>query len=139
MYSHAMLTDTTPSLSDLLARFRDIKDAKDEVNARLKDLNKREGEMESAILAAMESAGFVKSGDKVSSAAGTATRQTKWRAKYDPEKWPDIVKWCAENNRTDLVQRRLSDTRIMEIVDLGQPLPDGIEPESYTDLSFRRS
>lgn len=141
-----MDTMTTPAdafpshtISDLLAMLRAAKDEKDELNAGLKDANRRESELERAIIARMESQGLTKHGDKVSSAAGTFTRQTKWRAKYTPEKWPAIVAWCAANDRTDLIQRRTADSRIMELVDQGAPLPDGIEPESYTDCLFRRS
>ncbi len=126
-------------VSSLLEAMREIKDEKDRVNQHLKRINEAEEKLERDILDAMTSLGFVEAGDKVSSACGTATRQVKWRAKYEPDKWPEIVKWMAEQGRTDLVQRRLSDAKIMELVDLGQPLPDGLGVESFEQLSFRRA
>lgn len=138
-YRVAMSTTTEPTISDLLAALRTVKDRKDAVNETLKQLNEWEQKHELAILAAMEQQGLTKHGDKVSSESGTFVRQTKWRAKYAPEKWPGIMAWCVANDRTDLIQRRTADSRVMELVDKGLPLPDGIEPESYTDCLFRRS
>lgn len=132
-------TTTTKTLSEWIADLRKIRDGKDQINAALSDLNKLERETEIGLLAAMEAAGLGKPGDKASSADGTAIRQQKWRAKYDPAKWPDFFKWCAEHDRSDLIQRRTSDAKLMEIQDQGQPFPPGVEMEPYTDLLFRRS
>jgi len=40
---------------------------------------------------------------------------------------------------TYLIQRRLNDSKVLELVDNGVPLPDGLTIEGYDDLAFRRS
>lgn len=131
-------TDILPP-SVWIQTLRTIRDRKDELTAQLKDLNEAERDAEKNLLDSMAAAGFSKPGDKVSTEYGTAIRQEKWRAKYDPEKWPEFFKWCAENDRTDLIQRRTADARILELQDKGLPMPPGVELEPYTDLLFRRS
>lgn len=133
-----MQTEPFVNFDGLLASLAEIRNEKERLNGLLSAESKKEVDVERKILDAMDSCGLTADGQKVGSAFGTATRQTKWRAVYDPEKWPEVVKWCAENGRTDLIQRRLSDARVMEIVDRGETLPDGITPQSYTDLLFRR-
>jgi hypothetical protein len=130
-----METQTTPSLGELVAELRSIKDRKDGLNAELSGLNKREDEIEYAIMDTLTAAGLA----KATTDAGTVSKSTKWRAKYDPEKWADIFKWAAARDRTDLIQRRTSDAKIMELVDAGEALPDGLTVESFEQISFRRS
>ncbi len=65
--------------------------------------------------------------------------KTKWRARYDPDLWADIMKWAATNGVSYILQRRLNDAKIMELVDNGIALPEGLSVESYQDLAFRRS
>lgn len=127
--------ESTRTIADMLADLRAVKDRKDELNAALKEANQQESEFEGEILAALEISGV----DKASlNGAGTASRVTKWRAVYEPDKWQDLVKWCAENNRTDIVQRRLADSRLLEMMDAGKELPVGVTMKPYSELSFRR-
>jgi hypothetical protein len=131
------MDNSTPS--DWIATLRRIRDQKDAINAQLKDIGEQEDEAERGLLDAMAAAGFDSPGDKVSTEFGTAIRQEKWRAKYDPERWGEFFKWCAENDRTDLIQRRTADARILELQDKGLPMPPGVEMEPFTALLFRRA
>lgn len=125
----------TRTIADMLADLRAVKDRKDELNAALKEENQKESEFEGEILAALEASGVDKASLK---GAGTAARVVKWRAAYEPEQWDALVKWCAENNRTDLVQRRLADSRLLEMMDQGKELPAGVTMKPYPEVSFRR-
>jgi hypothetical protein len=133
------MTETKTNISDLIKNLREIRDQKDALAQREKELNRQEDAVETQLLAAMEAAGFSSPGDKVSSEYGTATRQQKFYGKCDPEKWPEFFKWAVANDRTDIFHRRMTDAKIVELVDLGYALPDGVTVESRTQLSFRRS
>lgn len=122
-----------------IARLRQVRDRKDEANEVLKRINAEEREIENGLLAAMDAAGLNNPGDKVSTSEGTAIRQQKWRAKYEPEKWGDFFRWCAEHDRADLIQRRTSDGKLLELMDEGAAFPPGVTMEAFTDLLFRRS
>lgn len=130
---------TTIDFGVLLASLREIRDQKDAINAQLKKLNEREAEAERAILDAMTAAGLTAPGQAVKAACGSATRHVKWRAAYDPERWPQVVEWCCNQGRTDLIQRRLTDAKIMELVDSGTTLPEGMTVQPFEELYFRRS
>lgn len=117
-----------------ISTLRSISDEIDAHNEALKDLGKRRDEIERQLLASMDADGVT----KVSAEEGTATRGTKYFCQYEPELWPDIVKWAANNNRTDFVQRRLSDAKVLDAIDSGLAMPPGLTVGSKPTLSFRR-
>lgn len=125
-------------ISELLAQYRTVVDLLDEVNARKTTLEKQKEALKYDILGAMTASGFTEDGAKVAANGVSATRGTKFRAVYQPEKWPELVKWCAEHGRADLIQRRLTDSRVLEMVDAGEPLPEGVNLEPFQELSLRR-
>lgn len=59
------------------------------------------------------------------------------RAKYEPEKWPDIVRALVESGNEHLIQRRLTDAKVEELA-LTSGLPEGLSLESYRKISVRR-
>lgn len=124
--------------AELIRRLRANSDATDEHNAALKVLGAEWDELEAALMASMDQQGMTGDGAKLSTADGTATRGTKWYCSYEPELWPAIVAWAVENGRTDFVQRRLSDAKILEAIDNGATLPAGVTAASKPTLSFRR-
>ena len=58
---------------------------------------------------------------------------------YDPEKFENIFKWCADEDRYDFIQRRMSSAKIREFVDSGGALPEGLTLAPLTKVAFRRS
>ena len=60
------------------------------------------------------------------------------RAKYDPEKWDGVMKWAVETGNTHIIQRRLTDARVEELIRLKTALPEGLSVETYTKISVRR-
>lgn len=131
----SMNTTTSNTLGDLLAAFRQAQDHKDECDAALKRAREACDVLELKIKFAMEENGT----EKTTAHGVTASIVTKWRAKYDPSKWSDLVKWAATNGYDYLIQRRLTDSKVMELVDNGVELPDSLSVESYKDINFRRS
>jgi len=123
------------SIGDLLAAFRAAHDHKDECDMALKRAREACDLLELKIKIAMDAQGT----EKTSAHGVTASIVTKWRAKYAPEKWSDLVKWAVANGYDYLIQRRLTDTKVMELVDRGVELPDGLSVESYKDINFRRT
>lgn len=122
------------ALSDLLATYRTHRDRLDEVLAEEKAIREQMEAVESDIRSAMSAAGL----ESAKGGGMSVTATTKWRARYDPEKWAQVVAWCVAQGRPDLVQRRLNDAKIMELVDSGVGLPEGLNVESFPDLLFRR-
>lgn len=127
------------TIAELAAEYRRLWDESDALTAKQKDINARMGDIERDIREAMKNAGKVNDGD-ADTVAGVMrmTIRQKWRAGYEPDKWSDIVRWCVENGYDYLIQRRLSDAKVMDLVDNGISLPDGLQVSPYEDVDFRR-
>ena len=127
------------SVSELLASRKALINLKDKAADELSKIGGQIEDVDRALMGAMKDLGMTKDGAKVSEHGLTATMRTKWRAKYEPDQWPAIFKWAAESGRDYLIHRRLSDAKVMELVDEGVSLPDGLTTEAYPSLDFRRS
>lgn len=124
-------------IDELAIQLRSVIDQMDETNAVLKELRKRKDSLLFGIQCAMEDAGIdsAKSND-----AGLAlTIREDLVAEYNPEKFEEIFKWCAEHNRYDFIQRRMSSAKIKEFVESGGGLPEGLTLSPITKVAFRRS
>ena len=60
-------------------------------------------------------------------------------ARYDPDKWHDVVKWCLDNDLLDVIQRRMTASKLQSLAEDGVALPDGLWLESIDNVSFRRN
>lgn len=129
-------TETT--VAELLRELRAVRDQRDDLNSQLSALTEKDEALQARIKAAMTAQELNKDGAKVSGEGLTATWREKWRATYVPEKWPDIVRWAIDNGCDYIIQRRLTDAKVMSIVDSGGTLPDGLSVEAYTALDIRR-
>jgi hypothetical protein len=125
----------TNTLGELCAAFRAKRDQLDEIEAQAKAARKTCDELEGEIMRRLEASGA----ESISAAGITFTVKTKFRASYDPAEWSEIVRWAAGSGLDYIVQRRLNDAKILELVDKGVILPDGLTIQSYKDLTFRRS
>ena len=126
-------------LNDLLSQYRAEKDRQDELNAQLADSRAKADGLERQIMARMKDAGLDSDGSKVSHDGLTVTLRHKFRATYDPAKWTDIVRWAIDTHNEHIIQRRLSDRPVLELLDSGEKFPDGLTVSTYEDLDFRRS
>jgi hypothetical protein len=60
------------------------------------------------------------------------------RAKYEPDKWPQLLAWAAQTGNEHIIQRRLTDSRVLDLVKSGVALPEGLGLESYVKISIRK-
>ncbi|MCC6661728.1 MAG: hypothetical protein IT437_12680 [Phycisphaerales bacterium] len=129
----------TETVAELLRDMRGVRDQKDDLNSQLAVLADREAELQAKLRGAMCAAGLDKDGGKVAGDGLSVTWREKWKANYEPQKWAAIVKWAVESGNDHIIQRRLTDAKVMSIVDSGGTLPDGLSVEAYTALDIRRT
>lgn len=124
---------------ELLAAWRKARDAVDDANATLKARTEELGAIEWSLRQLLENSGRWEVGVSTKCGGVSAAVRDKWRARYEPDRWGDIVKWAADTGNYSVVQRRLGDKAVMELVDAGTPLPDGLWAEADRVIEFRRS
>lgn len=128
-------TMRVPSVRMIMEALRQIKDDKERLAAEEKRLNEAEARIMAELLDYHAQSGV----DSLKGGGVTVSFDDEaMRAKYDPEKWANIVKWAAETGNDHIVQRRLTDSRVVELVANGVALPDGLTLETYTKVSVRR-
>lgn len=76
-------------------------------------------------------------------AAGQHHRvQVKRKQKFrvNPEKWPKLHAWIAKTGRFDLLQKRISDEAITELMTTApkKAQPPGVEPFDYVTVSLTK-
>ena len=123
----------------LFAEYRAALDAESEANAAKSRAAKAVEEIEYRIRDLFEKTGRWEKGVSAKASGVTVSVVEKVRATYDPEKWPMMVKFLAENNLTHFIQRRTSDRVIADWVENGKALPDGLGIEYHKEIAFRRS
>lgn len=119
--------------NELLARYRAIIDEREALAARDSLLSAMKESIERDLLEFAESSGLSSFEDD----AIRVTVADKMRVRYDPERWTDILKWDIENG-IGAVQRRLTDAKIISLVEEGTALPEGLTLEGYKKVSHRR-
>lgn len=118
-----------------LADLRRVKDQREELGLADAKLAKQEAALKAQLLAFHESTGLLKLADH---GLTVSFNPGAMRTCYDPEKWSDIVKWAASTGHDYIVQRRLTDAKVIALVEEGVALPEGLTLESYIDISIRR-
>lgn len=119
--------------SALLSRYREIIERRDTLSAEEKTLSEELQDICRKLIDFSESSGLTSFADGNLS----ISVQEKMRAKYDPEKWRDIVKWDLDND-IGAVQRRLTDAKIEALIAEGVPFPEGLTLEPVKRVSHRR-
>lgn len=125
--------------AELLTKYRALLDLKDEANSVLSGINKDLDNCEAAIRAAFEASGKWEDGCAAKAGGITVTVRDKPRACYAPESWEGIVKWAGETGNAAVVQRRLTDKAVLELLDSGVDLPEGLTVQWSKELSFLRT
>lgn len=88
---------------------------------------------ENWLLRAIQSIG----GESVRTAHGTAFIQTKTRSNCSD--WPSFWKWIATHERFDMLEKRVAQRAMSELVENGQELPPGINLHQEQEVQIRRS
>lgn len=113
---------------------RKLKDEKDRKMEELKALNADIEQQERNLIDRLELDGL----DTVSiRGIGTAFITTKDYPQV--EDMESFVKWCYENNRIDMIQKRISSTAYNQYVQEENIMPEGTKVFQKATLNFRRS
>ena len=120
------------TLKQALTQYREIKDAKEELNKQLKELNAQESYTQDLIIQSMQSEGL----DKVSCPAGTASIKTDIYPSI--KDMPSFMRWVVGHGQYHVLRAdSLKAVPYRELV-LGGEEVDGVEEFEKTKLSFRR-
>ena len=128
-------TVNVATITPLLEELRSVIDRREELATEDKGLAERKAEIERALLEYQKATGVeaLKGGGMSVTFDADAMR-----AKYDPERWDAIIRWAVEQNQTHIIQRRMTDAKVIDLVNTGVALPDGLTLEPYVKLSTRR-
>lgn len=128
------MTTQPATIGDMMARYAELRDRRDDLDAEHASVSSEMNDIENAVSRRMKDDGV----EKTAAAGFSLSLRQKWRAKYEPDKWAGIVKWAVETGNDHIVQRRLTDAKVMELIDNGVALPDGLGVEAFTGLDVRR-
>jgi hypothetical protein len=124
----------TPAIDNLLIELRRVWDEEDGLNDRLNALGKRKAAIKALLLDYHTSSGLASFANELIGASFKADL----RARVDPEKWADLHKWAVDTGNTHIFHRRLTDTKVKELLNEGVALPEGLTLESYTAINLWR-
>lgn len=117
-----------------LEYLRKLKDEKDRKNEELKALNSEIEICERNLIEKLELDGV----DTISiRGVGTAFVTVKDYPQVDDME--SFVKWCYENNRVDMIQKRISSTAFNQYIQEENIMPDGTKVFTKSTLNFRRN
>ena len=131
------MTTTTqePDAKELLTALRSIIDQREQLAEQDSRLVKQKSQLEHQLLAFHELTGV----DSVTGGGlSVSFDDAAMRAKYDPERWPAIVRWAIETGNDHIIQRRLTDAKVLDLIENGTALPEGLTVENYVKISTRR-
>jgi hypothetical protein len=133
--NETIATVSPETTEELLKELRRLSDRMDELNAENKTLSEQWDVIEGKLIAFHRASGL-----KSISGGGMSISfdPEAMRTKYDPSKFAEVFKWAADNHYEYIIQRRFTDAKILELIDSGVALPDGLSMEAYTKVSARR-
>ena len=121
--------------SELLDELFEVAGLIDDLNQRSAEAQGRRKEIENQLIDAQKVSGLTSmSNDKISV---TFTPNTA-RAVPDPEHWDEIHKWFVDSGYGYCIHRRMSDSKVLDLLMNGVELPKGLSFEFYTKVAFRR-
>lgn len=133
--TNTQLPAATQKPTALLAELRRVIDARELLAEEDRKLSERRQQIERELLAFHEMSGL----EKVAGAGVTVSFDPEAvRCNYDPERWDGIVRWAVETGNLHVIQRRLTDGKILDLVREGTELPEGLTLAPYTKISVRR-
>lgn len=130
---------TEYDVSECIARKKQLHDKKDILNQEMSALNSELDDIDTALKAELYRMKERGLDPKLSGHGISIFLSDKTRATYDPAQWENIVRWAVETGKPWIVQRRLADKKIADMVDDGVELPPGLNVEHYTEISHRRA
>jgi predicted nucleic acid-binding Zn-ribbon protein len=121
-----------PNLGEMSDKLAELKTQMDGINERKSDLQKEIDALEFQIITRMDESGV----DRISSSNGTATLKVEMYPQV--ENMEELVQWCADNGRADMIQKRISSTAFKDFFDETNEYPDGVKTYEKKSILFRR-
>jgi len=122
-------------IGDVMEEFADLLDQIDEHKRSLSLLNEQRRSLEFEIQDIGQNTGL----DNFKTDRLSVKIADKATAKYEPDQWHDIVKWALDNDLLDVVQRRLTASKLQSLAEDGVPFPEGLWLEQIQQVSHRRN
>lgn len=120
------------SLGDIIDERYATRAERLEIESHVHELKKRETELESLIFEMLTAQGIDSAGGKL---AKVSKKQTPVGRIED---WPGFLRWCADNEASDCVQRRVNAGSVVERLDEGQRVK-GVVIEYLPKLSLTKA
>ena len=111
----------------------DLRVRKEELTSQLSEVNKSIDSLEYGLIELLEEAGL----DKARSNHGTATLKVELYPQIKDHE--TFVKWCVDNGKTDMLQKRVSTTSFKEYFNQNNMYPDGVDAYNKKSISFRKA
>lgn len=120
-----------------LAEMRRLLDEKERHNAELSEINKAIAKIENRISDYCEKVGVDQI--KVDGVLSVSVKKTL-RIGYDKDRWDSLVEWAAATGNHHIVQRRISERPVKELMDtLGDNFPAHLFTyDEYNKVSHKR-
>lgn len=124
----------TYTIGDLCRRYAETLAVLD----KLEDATKEFEAVKSAMRQEFINRARVEGVEKFSGAGVTVTIKDKLVEKYDPQRWDEILKELVERGHGYCVHRRISVSKLQELMDAGERLPAGLTIETIKEVSHKR-
>jgi len=120
------------TLGEKVNRYFEIRDAKDAINAQLKEINEQQEYVELQIIADMEQSGL----SKTETSRGSISVAVGMYPEIEDKE--SFYRWVIANNRWDMVQKRISRGPVLELFETKNILPDGVSTYTKQTINMRR-
>jgi len=127
------------SLSTLVGILGDLKTRKIAIAKEEKQVNAEIGTLESHILPLLKELEITKTTITTNSGNFTVSCNEQVHPQPDPTKWEEIFKWVIENDRTELLMKRINSAPYRESLENENlETPPGVQSYTKTTLNLRK-
>lgn len=124
----------TNKYKNLVTELRNLKEQKEKKNEEIKAINSSITQVENMLISELQTDGL--DTIKVSGIGTVYITTTDYPQVTDMD---SFVKWCAENNRADMIQKRVSSTAFKQYVEEFNEYPDGVDSYVKETVNLRRN
>ena len=124
----------TNKYKNLVTELRNLKEQKEKKNEEIKAINSSITQVENMLISELQTDGL--DTIKVSGIGTVYITTTDYPQVTDMD---SFVKWCAENNRADMIQKRVSSTAFKQYLEEFNEYPDGVDSYVKETVNLRRN
>lgn len=124
----------TNKYKNLVTELRNLKEQKEKKNEEIKAINSSITQVENMLMSELQTDGL--DTIKVSGIGTVYITTTDYPQVTDMD---SFVNWCAENNRADMIQKRVSSTAFKQYVEEFNEYPDGVDSYVKETVNLRRN